>query len=84
MSVLVSERCANELKGNKLKSKVGLHELLNTLENIDENTLDSNPKIQKIKENNEVIYVLKHRDIRIFFTKNNDEIVLLSIISKNG
>ncbi len=84
MSILVSERCANELKGYKSSSQVRLSELIHLLEGLQEKNIDEMPNVHLLKGEKEPIYVLKHRDLRVFFTKQEGDVVLLSVTDRKG
>ncbi|WPC73958.1 hypothetical protein [Vibrio porteresiae] len=77
MSVLVSSKFADELRGYKLDSQVS--EIFSLLENMDYNSPSQMHNVKIIDGEKQSIYVLKHKNWRVFFTKQENDIVLLSI-----
>lgn len=86
MSLYISPLAAEQLHKMEEDSSLmetGLYEIL---KNINLDGFDkSSYKITKLEfEDDEVIYVLRHHLLRLFLTKNEDEIVLIDIINKKN
>jgi hypothetical protein len=70
MNLLVSEKCANELK--KDNSKITLYEVSQLLQALDPKTFKSRPDVKKVQDSEQEIYVLRYKSMRMFFTFSKD------------
>ncbi|ATC95054.1 hypothetical protein [Pseudoalteromonas tunicata] len=81
MNLLVSEKCASELK--KDNSKITLYEVSQLLQTLEPKTFKSRPDVKKVQDSEQEIYVLKYKSMRMFFTFSKDEDLVLMSTSYN-
>ncbi|QDG38434.1 hypothetical protein FJN14_08235 [Alteromonas mediterranea] len=81
MNLLVSEKCANELK--KDNSKITLYEVSQLLQTLEPKTFKSRPDVKKVQDSEQEIYVLKYKSMRMFFTFSKDNDLVLMSTSYN-
>lgn len=76
MNVLISEKCANELKSNKFN--VSVNEVSKILSSLNPQTFRQRPDVERVSWTDEEIYVLRYKSLRMFFTFSNNDLVLMS------
>lgn len=79
MSVLLTKHFQERYKSREVSNQIPLKEVVSLFENISAQGIENNPKVHRVPNTTEEIYVVKHRNLRIFLTKKDNDLVLLSI-----
>ena len=82
MSLLISKESAETIKDFQNQSPVKVNELAKLLQSLDSKSFKKRPDVSLLNESGEDIYILKYKNIRLFFAFSNDDLVLLSVNSK--
>ncbi|MBU2641619.1 MAG: hypothetical protein KJ889_07440 [Gammaproteobacteria bacterium] len=79
MSILLTKHFQDRFESRDVGKQVSLSELVALLESISVQGIESNPNIHRVPDTSEEIYVIRHHGLRIFLTKKDNDLVLLSI-----
>ena len=79
MSILLTKHFQERLEPKDILGQVSLGEIVSLLESISAQGVENNPKIHRVPDTSEEIYVVRHRNLRIFLTIKDKDLVLLSI-----
>ena len=79
MSILLTQTAQEDVKGSPAVGALTLVHIVSLLEKLDPNNLEQGSKVHRIRDVDEEIYVLRERGVRVFFTKRDNDIVILSI-----
>jgi hypothetical protein len=79
MSVLLTKHFQDRFNTREVGNQVPLGEIISLLERISAQGVENNPKIHRVPGTTEEIYVVRHRNLRIFLTRKDSDLVLLSI-----
>lgn len=78
MSILLTKHFQNQFT-REVGNQVSLNEIVSQLESISAQGVENNPKIHLVPDASEEIYVVRYRHLRIFLTRKDNDLVLLSI-----
>jgi hypothetical protein len=79
MSILLTKHFEERFKSREVGDRVSLREVVSLLESISAQGVENNPKVHRVPDTSEEIYVVRHRHLRIFITRKDNDLVLLSI-----
>lgn len=79
MSILLTKHFQDRFKSRDVGKQVSLSELVALLESISAQGVENNPKVHRVPDTSEEIYVIRHHNLRVFLTKKDNDLVLLSI-----
>lgn len=79
MSILLTKHFQDRFESRDVGRQVSLSELVALLEAISAQGVENNPKVHRVPDTSEEIYVVRHHNLRIFLTKKENDLVLLSI-----
>lgn len=84
MSLYISDKAVTELSGLDSSQGINIEDVVSILQSIADGDIGNRSDVHKLKNDGEDIYVLKHRNLRLFFTKKDNDFVFLSVTSRNG
>lgn len=79
MSILLTKHFQDRFESRDVGKQVSLSELVALLESISAQGIENNPKVHRIPGTSGEIYVIRHHNLRVFLTKKDNDLVLLSI-----
>lgn len=79
MTVLLSETAQKDVRGSHAPGALTLVHVVSLLERLNPHDLTSATKVHRVSGTEEEIYVLRERGLRVFFTRRDKDIVILSI-----
>jgi hypothetical protein len=82
MNVLLSKPVQEKLQKPESLLRLSLPQIISQLESINTSSLEKNNSIRRVNSAEEEIYVMRINNLRVFFTKKDKDLVLLSI--ENG
>lgn len=81
MNILLAKQAQNDIENYRI-SRHRLNSVLSMMDSIDVRNLNSNMRVRHVSEGGPDIYVFRDNGIRVFFTEEGKDIVILSI--ENG
>jgi hypothetical protein len=84
MSLYLTEEAAEQIKEIDSAPSLFSADLHILLKNISENKSYFSQHAHKVSSVNEEIYVLRHRNTRLFFAKKGEDLVLINVVKKIG
>lgn len=81
MSILLTKHFQDRLESIDIGNQISLSDLVALLESISAQGIEKNSKIHRVPDTSEEIYVVRHHGLRIFLTKKDNDLVLLSILN---
>lgn len=82
MSILLSIPVQEELEKPESLLRFSIEKIIARLESISVHGLEKNSSVRRVNDATEEIYVMRINNLRVFFTKKDNDLVLLSI--ENG
>jgi hypothetical protein len=81
MSILLAKNAQEEVNGRQSLGSLTLVHIVSLLEKLDPKNPESSVNVHRVRDAEEEIYVLRERGLRVFFTRKENDIVVLSIIN---
>lgn len=81
MSILLAKTAQEEVSGRQAHGPLTLVHIVSLLEKLDPKNPESSVNVHRVRDAEEEIYVLRERGLRVFFTRRENDIVVLSIIN---
>jgi hypothetical protein len=81
MSILLAKTAQEEISGRQPPGPLTLVHLVSLLEQLDPKNPESSANVHRVRDAEEEIYVLREGGIRVFFTRRENDIVVLSIVN---
>lgn len=81
MSILLAKTAQEEVSGRQSLAPLTLVHIVSLLEKLDPKNPESSVNVHRVRDAEEEIYVLRERGLRVFFTRKENDIVVLSIIN---
>jgi hypothetical protein len=82
MSILLSRPVQETLQKNEFFSRISLQQLMAKFGSLNIYNLEGDSSVRRVASATEEIYVMRIKNLRVFFTKKGGDLVLLSI--ENG
>jgi hypothetical protein len=81
MNILLSKPAQSLIKRRRDGRSIPLQQIVLALEALDITKIESSPNVRKISRAEGEIYVFRHRGLRVFFTRSDNDLVILSILN---
>lgn len=82
MSLLLAKPAQDEMRRLDANESVPLSKVIEALKSLDARYLDQNPNVSRMENAEGGIYVMRVGKVRIFFSRKDNDIVVLSITSR--
>ncbi|BBO62621.1 hypothetical protein [Serratia marcescens] len=82
MSILLSRPVQETLQKNDFFSRILLQQIMAKFGSLNTSNLEGDSSVRRVTSATEEIYVMRIKNLRVFFTKKGGDLVLLSI--ENG